>query len=138
MADPHAAAAIPAAQTVAASGTVAAAIGTIAGLPLDLVGYALFGGLIAEAYGPPRARDGGRLAVVAAMALYIGLAAGLGGAMAETGADVAVALAGKLGIALNDDAILQRACAIVIGFCTQFLGVAGAAARRRINKDAAQ
>lgn len=135
MADPATAA--TAAATVTKQGTaaalpIAAAVGAVAGIPYDLLGYGFFGILIAEAKADPRVPLDAPWKTAARLALHLGIGAGIGGAFAHLGADVAVALAAKVGVALADDDILQRAAAIVIGFASRFLPDLIAIGRRRV------
>lgn len=100
---------------------LAALAGTILGVPLDFIAAGFFGGLVAEAKAEPRPPLPSQAANAGRLAVNLAIAAGLGGWFAYTGADVVVALASKIGIPLNDDELLQRASAIVIGFGTRFL-----------------
>lgn len=104
------AAAIPVASTVAAA----------LGVPIELLAWSAFGGLVALANSEPREppRTGWVLALHVAVGLAI--AAGVGGAFAQLAADIAVGLAAKAGITLAAGAVLIRAAAIALGFGTAF------------------
>lgn len=120
MADPHAAAATL--QGQASAIPLASIAGNALGIPLDLLGWAMFGGLVAEAYAEPRQPPLPHLVTVAKVALHLAIAAGLGGALAPVVGDVGVALAAKLGgIEIARGGALTRAAAIGVGFSTAFL-----------------
>lgn len=116
------AAAIPVASTVAAA----------LGVPVDLLAWAAFGGLVALANTEPREppREGWRLA--GHVALRLAIAAGVGGAFAHLAADLAVALAAKAGVPLSAGTVLVRAAAILLGFGTAFIPEAMRAIRARL------
>ena len=121
MADPHASAAAAALQGQAAANPAASVIGAALGIPLDLLGWACFGGLVALANIEPKQppREGLRLAGSIALSLII--ASGLGGAFAPIAADILVALAAKSGVTLTAGPVTLRAAAILIGFGTAFI-----------------
>lgn len=130
MTEPHSVAgAVLAGQAAAIP---AAGLAAALGVPIDLLGWAMFGGLVALANAEPRQppREGLRLALH--VALRLGIAAGIGGAFAELAGQVAVALAGKAGIALAPGPVLLRAAAIALGFGTAFTPELMALIRRRL------
>lgn len=132
MADPHAAATL---QGQAAAIPIASIAGTALGIPLDLLGWAMFGGLVAEAYAEPRQPPLPHPATVAKVALHLAIAAGLGGALAPIAADVAAALAAKFGgFEIPRTGALTRACAIGIGMSTAFFPEAIRVVRARLAK----
>lgn len=119
MAEPHSTAA--AALTGAAAAIPAASIAAALGVPLDLLGWAMFGGLVAMANTEPRQppREGLRLAL--AVAINLAIAAGIGGAFAPLAAPMLVGLAAKVGVTLQPDGVMLRAAAILLGFATAFI-----------------
>lgn len=127
-ATPAAAALAGTAAAIPMASTVAAALG----VPLDLLAWSAFGGLVAlantEPHQPPR--DGWSLALH--VALRLAIAAGIGGAFATLTADVAIALAAKAGITLQSGQVLLRAAAIALGFGTAFTPELMRAIRARI------
>lgn len=123
MADPATAAQHAASlQGQAAAIPLASITASVLGIPLDLLGWAMFGGLVAEAYAEPRQPPLPHPATVARIALHLSIAAGLGGVFAPLGVDIVAALAAKYaGITLAADANLARAMAVAIGFSTAFI-----------------
>lgn len=119
MAEPHSTAATVLAGQAAAFPL--AAFYAALGVPFDLLGWAMFGGLVAMANNEPRQppREGLRLAL--AVAVNLSIAAGIGGAFAPVAADVMIGLAAKIGVALHPGAVMLRASAILLGFGTAFL-----------------
>jgi hypothetical protein len=119
VAEPHSTAA--AALTGTAAAIPVAVIAAALGVPLDLLGWAMFGGLVAMANTEPRQppREGLRLAL--AVAINLAIAAGLGGAFAPVVAPVLVGLATKIGVILQSDGVMLRTAAILLGFGTAFI-----------------
>ncbi len=119
MAEPHS----TAAAVLAGQAAVIPAVGIVAalGVPLDLLGWAMFGGLVALANTEPRQppKEGLRLAFSIALRLFI--AAGVGGAFAPIGSEAAISLATFAHITLEQGAVMLRASAITLGFATCFL-----------------
>jgi hypothetical protein len=131
MAEPHSTAAA-AALTGTAAAIPAAGIAAALGVPLDLLGWAMFGGLVALANTEPKQppREGVRLAVNVAMRLAI--AAGIGGAFAPIAGEILVALSGKAGVILTPGPVLLRAASILLGFGTAFIPEAMRLARSKL------
>lgn len=130
MAELHSTAAAALAGQAAAIPVVG--IAAALGVPLDLLGWAMFGGLVAMANSEPREprREGLRLAL--SVALSLAIAAGIGGAFAPIAADLAIAVAGKLGVVITPGSVLLRASAILLGFGTAFLPEAMRLVRARL------
>ena len=127
-ATPAAAALAGTAAAIPMAGSVALALG----IPVELLAWSAFGGLVAlantEPHQPPR--EGWRLA--GHVALRLAIAAGVGGAFAHLAADLAVALAAKAGVPLSAGTVLVRAAAILLGFGTAFIPEAMRAIRARL------
>lgn len=119
MAEPHSTAATVLSGQAAAFPL--AAFFAAVGVPFDLLGWAMFGGLVAMANVEPRVPPREGLRLVAAIALNLAIAAGIGGAFAPIAADVLIGLAVKVGVALHPGAVLLRAAAILLGFGTAFI-----------------
>lgn len=119
MAEPHSTAAAALAGQAAA--IPIAGIAAALGVPLDLLGWAMFGGLVAMANSEPRQPPKEGLRLAAHVAVSLAIAAGIGGAFAPIGVDIAIALAGKVGVTLMPSTVTLRACAIVLGFGTAFI-----------------
>jgi hypothetical protein len=130
MAEPHSTAAAALAGSAAA--IPAAGIAAALGVPLDLLGWAMFGGLVALANTEPKQppREGLQMAV--SVALRLGIAAGIGGAFAPIAGEVLVALSVKVGVALTPGAVLLRASSILLGFGTAFIPEAMRLARLKL------
>lgn len=120
MAEPHSTAAA-AALTGAAAAIPAAGIAAAFGVPYDLLGWAMFGGLVSMANTEPRQPPREGLRLVLAVAINLAIAAGIGGAFAPIVADVLIGLAAKAGVTLQSGPAMLRAAAILLGFGTAFL-----------------
>ena len=130
MAEPHSTAA--AALTGQALAIPAAGIAAALGVPLDLLGWAMFGGLAALANTEPKQPPKEGLQLAASVALRLAIAAGIGGAFSPIAGDVAVALAAKAGVTLAPGAGMLRAAAILLGFGTAFIPEAMRLARSKL------
>lgn len=123
----------PHATSVAASLAAVAAVADAAGFPPVLVGWAMFGGLVAMANtqtGISSDPAGWRNAWRWCLKLII--AAGIGVAFAPTLVEVMVALGLKVGVILTAGVGLQKVSAVLLGFATGFIPEATALARRRL------
>lgn len=109
---------------------VATAVDTVFGLPTTLVGYGLFGAILAEGFSRQKVDGETRGKAVVRIAVFCGLASVLGATMAATGATIAAASAAKLGVTMSVDSLLHPS-AIAIAFFSQFIpdGVAWVKAR---------
>lgn len=127
---------IPTAASAALAGSAAAfplaAVAAALGVPIDLLAWSMFGGLVAMANTEPRQPplEGLRLAV--SVAVRLAVAAGIGGAFAPLAAPVAIALAAKAGVVLLPGAVLLRGAAVALGFGTAFLPETMRMLRRRL------
>ena len=104
----------------AAAIPAAAVVHSFFGVPYELLAWGLFGGLIAVA-NSERSLSGWRLFLDTAIKLTIG--AGIGGAMAGIGAEVASQFAGglpyiKFKLPGSEDVRMLRCMAIFLGACT--------------------
>ena len=105
----------------AAAIPVAGGIAAALGVPFDLLGWAMFGGLVAMANSEPVAQDMPRWKLALHIGLRLGIAAGVGGLLALIGALAAIPLASRIGVALVVDDLLLHASAVVLGGATAFL-----------------
>lgn len=100
------------------SGGIAAALG----VPLDLLGWAMFGGLVALANTEPVAQEMPRWKLALHIALRLSIASGVGGLLAPIGAMAAIPLAAKtIGVTLIVNDLLLHVSAVALGGATAFL-----------------
>lgn len=134
MTDPIAAPSAAAGQLAAVP--AAAVVGGVFGVPMELLAWALFGGLIAIA-NIERKHTGLLLAFDTAFKLTI--AAGVGGALASLGADIATQLVAlmsfdKIKMPGSDDVRMVRGMAIFLAAATAIIPEIYRFARERLVK----